>query len=34
MGDQMWTVKLTPGTYKFMCDPHAANMKGSFKVTQ
>jgi plastocyanin len=30
----MWTVKLTPGTYKFMCDPHKATMKGSFKVTQ
>jgi plastocyanin len=32
-GDQMWTVKLTPGTYTFKCDPHASTMKGSFKVT-
>ena len=22
-----------PGTYKFICDPHASIMKGSFKVT-
>jgi plastocyanin len=32
-GDQTWTVKLKPGTYKFVCDPHASQMKGSFKVT-
>jgi len=24
---------LKKGTYKFVCDPHAAIMKGSFKVT-
>jgi plastocyanin len=28
-----WTVKLTKGTYKFVCDPHAAIMKGTLKVT-
>ena len=28
-----WTVKLKKGTYKFVCDPHASFMKGSFKVT-
>jgi len=28
-----WTVTLKKGTYKFVCDPHAAIMKGSFKVT-
>ena len=28
-----WTVTLKKGTYKFICDPHAAIMKGSFKVT-
>jgi plastocyanin len=28
-----WTVKLTKGTYKFQCDPHAAIMKGTLKVT-
>src|SRR4051812_33338418 len=27
-----WTVKLKRGTYKFVCDPHASFMKGSFKV--
>jgi len=28
-----WTVTLKKGTYKFICDPHASFMKGSFKVT-
>jgi plastocyanin len=28
-----WTVKLQKGTYKFQCDPHAAIMKGTLKVT-
>jgi plastocyanin len=28
-----WTVKLSAGTYTFVCDPHAATMKGSFTVT-
>ena len=28
-----WTLKLKPGTYKFVCDPHASFMKGSFKVS-
>jgi plastocyanin len=28
-----WTVKLRKGTYKFRCDPHAAIMKGTLKVT-
>jgi plastocyanin len=27
------TVKLKKGTYKYICDPHATVMKGSFKVT-
>jgi plastocyanin len=27
-----WTVKLKKGTYKFVCDPHAAIMKGVLKV--
>jgi plastocyanin len=27
-----WKLKLTKGTYKFVCDPHASLMKGSFKV--
>jgi len=26
-------VKLKKGTYKYVCDPHASVMKGSFKVT-
>ena len=28
-----WTVKLKAGTYKYVCDPHSSQMKGSFKVT-
>jgi plastocyanin len=33
MGKQTWKVKLKKGTYKYVCDPHASIMKGSFKVT-
>jgi plastocyanin len=32
-GITQWTVTLKKGTYKFVCDPHAPIMKGSFKVT-
>ena len=32
-GTFTWTVTLKKGTYKYICDPHAAVMKGSFKVT-
>ena len=32
-GTAKWTVTLKKGTYKFVCDPHVAVMKGSFKVT-
>ncbi len=28
-----WTLTLKKGTYKFICDPHATIMKGSFTVT-
>ena len=27
-----WTLTLKKGTYKFVCDPHASFMKGSFTV--
>jgi plastocyanin len=33
VGNKTWTVTLKTGVYKFVCDPHAAAMKGSFKVT-
>jgi plastocyanin len=33
VGNKTWTVTLKKGTYKFVCDPHATTMKGSFKVT-
>jgi plastocyanin len=32
-GTFTWTVRLKKGTYKYICDPHAAIMKGAFKVT-
>lgn len=32
-GTKRFTVTLKKGTYKFMCDPHASTMHGSFKVT-
>ena len=32
-GTFTWTVTLKKGTYKYICDPHASIMKGSFKVT-
>ena len=32
-GKKTVTVKLKVGSYRFLCDPHAFNMKGSFKVT-
>ncbi|HEX4679629.1 MAG TPA: plastocyanin/azurin family copper-binding protein, partial [Gaiellaceae bacterium] len=31
-GASTWTVTLKPGTYTFVCDPHATIMKGTFKV--
>jgi plastocyanin len=33
VGTKTWTVKLKKGTYKFVCDPHAAIMKGVLRVT-
>ena len=32
-GTSTWTVTLKKGTYRYICDPHASIMKGSFKVT-
>jgi hypothetical protein len=32
-GNQTWTLTLKKGTYRFVCDPHASFMKGSFRVT-
>ena len=31
-GTTTWTVMLKAGTYRFVCDPHASGMKGSFTV--
>ena len=31
-GTQTWRVILRKGTYKYVCDPHAVFMKGSFTV--
>jgi plastocyanin len=32
-GTVTWTVTLRRGTYRYICDPHARRMKGSFRVT-
>ena len=31
-GKSTWTVTLKKGTYTFLCDPHPATMKATFKV--
>lgn len=31
-GSKTFTITLKKGTYKFVCDPHATSMKGSFTV--
>ena len=31
-GSSTWKLTLKKGTYKFVCDPHATLMKGSFTV--
>jgi plastocyanin len=31
-GTKTVSVKLKKGTYRYICDPHASSMKGSFKV--
>jgi hypothetical protein len=31
-GAVTWRLKLKKGTYKYVCDPHASFMKGSFTV--
>jgi plastocyanin len=33
IGTKSWTVKLKPGKYTYVCDPHTASMHGSFTVT-
>jgi plastocyanin len=32
-GSRTWTVTLRRGIYRFVCDPHAVGMRGSFRVT-
>jgi plastocyanin len=33
VGTKTWTVTLKKGSYRFVCDPHAATMKGVLRVT-
>ena len=33
VGNATWTLTLKAGKYTFVCDPHAAAMKGTFRVT-
>jgi hypothetical protein len=32
-GNATWTVTFRKGTYRYVCDPHASSMKGSFTVS-
>ena len=32
-GSRTWTVTLRKGTYRYWCDPHKTQMRGSFRVT-
>jgi plastocyanin len=32
-GEESFRVELEPGTYSFVCDPHASTMNGSFEVS-
>ena len=32
LSEQTWAVTLTDGTYRFVCDPHAGTMRGTFTV--
>jgi hypothetical protein len=32
-GKQTFTVTFTPGSYSFLCDPHARSMRGDFTVS-
>jgi plastocyanin len=32
-GKTTWTLTFRKGTYRFVCDPHASSMKGSFKLS-
>jgi plastocyanin len=32
MGNKTWAVTLKKGIYRYVCDPHATSMKGSFTV--
>src|SRR4051812_20168878 len=31
-GNKTWKITLKKGTYRYVCDPHASGMHGSFKV--
>ena len=31
-GEKSFDIELQAGEYKFVCDPHASQMKGSFTV--
>jgi plastocyanin len=33
VGNKTWTVTLKKATYRYVCDPHASAMKGSFTVS-
>jgi plastocyanin len=32
VGTRTWTVRLRPGRYTYLCDPHPFDMRGTFRV--
>ena len=32
VGTKTFTITLKKGTYRFVCDPHASSMRGSFRI--
>ena len=32
VGTRVWTVRLRPGTYRYVCDPHSDVMRGTLRV--
>lgn len=34
VGARAWTVRLRPGRYTYLCDPHSLDMRGFFRVVE
>jgi plastocyanin len=33
VGTKTFTITLKKGLYRFVCDPHASSMRGSFRIS-